>query len=79
MGDRFKPESVIGMGQNMHWFVVFQPKRPILLFCLLIITIFLSNRIRLFGLICLYSRLFGAIYWTTETVVFLVTNQKITW
>jgi len=46
------------------WFVVFRLNSRILLISYAFMRFILSNKIGLFGLICLYLRLFGAIYWT---------------
>jgi hypothetical protein len=48
------------------WFVVFQLNTPILLYLSAFIGLTLSDKIGLFGLICLYLRLFGAFYWTAR-------------
>jgi hypothetical protein len=50
------------------WFVVFRLKSHISLYYIAFMRLALSNKIGLFGLIRLYLGLFGAIYWTTETV-----------
>ena len=57
-----------GVEPPTAWFVVFRLKYYISLYYIAFIRLRLSNKISLFGLICLYSGLFGAIYWTTETV-----------
>ena len=68
-----------GVEPPTAWFVVFQPKRPILLYFNAFIRLTLSNKIGLFGLICLYSGLFGDIYWTANCpfLLELPTTQAI--
>jgi len=48
------------------WFVVFRLNPCILLQFYAFMRLSLSNKIGLFDLICLYSGLFGAIYWTAN-------------
>jgi hypothetical protein len=50
------------------WFVVFRLNLHILLYFYPFMRLALSNKTGLFGLIWLYSGLFAAIYWTTETI-----------
>ncbi|VAW75400.1 hypothetical protein MNBD_GAMMA13-702 [hydrothermal vent metagenome] len=61
------------------WFVVFRLKPCILLLFIFFIQLTLSNKIGLFGLICLYLRLFNAIYWTAETVDSPCHQETMTW
>ena len=49
------------------WFVVFHLKPHISLYLFAFIRLTLSNKISLFGHICLYLGLFGAIYWTASS------------
>ena len=50
------------------WLVMFQLNTRILLYFSAFIGLTLSNKIGLFGLICLYLRIFATIYWTADTV-----------
>jgi len=53
-----------GVEPPTAWFVVFRLNSRILLIFYAFMCFLLSNKIGLFGLICLYLRLFGAVYWT---------------
>jgi hypothetical protein len=66
------------------WFVVFRLKQCILLLYNIFIRITLSNRISLFGFICLYLGLFDAIYldkgitvsiWVEKGLLFALTDE----
>jgi hypothetical protein len=57
-----------GVEPPTAWFVVFRLIPYILLYLKTFIQVTLSNKISLFGLIWLYSGLFGAFYWTAEVM-----------